>query len=130
MSKLLALTYSFLILFQSLNINFEDISNFSALIEHAQYHKENFGDSFFQFLDEHYGDSKITHSHGSNNDHEKLPFKHDHQTCHHLNGVFTIHSNTFQLKKEEFIEIPFNFFYKDSYSRFEKATIFQPPKVA
>ena len=129
MSKIVAFTYSFLILFQSLNISFEDISKFSALIEHAQYHKAIFGDSFFQFLDEHYGDSSIAHGHANTNDHEKLPFKHDHQRCQHLNSVFTINSNIFQFEEEEFMEIPFNYFYKETHSLFEKPSIFQPPKA-
>lgn len=129
MSKIVAFTYSFLILFQSLNISFDDISKFSALIEHAQYHKEIFGDSFFQFLDEHYGDSVIAHSHGNTTNHKKLPFKHDHQTCQHLNNAFTINSNTFQFEEEEFVEIPFNYFYKETHSIFEKTSIFQPPKA-
>lgn len=129
MSKILAFTYSFLILFQSLNISFEDISKFSALIEHAQYHKEIFGDSFVQFLDEHYGNSGIAHSHSNSNDHEKLPFKHDHQSCHHLNNAFTINSNIFQFEEQAFVEIPFNYFYKETYSLFEKPSIFQPPKA-
>ena len=29
-----------------------------------------------------------------------------------------------------FIEIPFNFFYKESFTSFEKPSIFQPPKHA
>ena len=45
MSKLLAVTYSFLILIQSFNINLEDISKFSALLEHASFHKEMYGDT-------------------------------------------------------------------------------------
>ena len=128
MSKFLAITYGFLILFQSFNISFEDLENLDSLFEHAQYHKENFGDNFFQFLEEHYGESSIDHHHKDSNQHEKLPFKHDHQSCQHLNSAFTLISNTFQLEKEEFLEIPFNFFYKESHSLFEKPSIFQPPK--
>lgn len=130
MSKVLALTYSFLILFQSLSLNLEGFSNFSALIEHAHYHKKNFGESFFQFLEGHYGDSGIAHSHDNTNDHEKLPFKHDQQSCQHLSSTFTLHASTFQLAEAEFVEIPFDFFYKESHSLFEKPTILQPPKVA
>lgn len=53
MNKILALTYSFLILIQSFNINLDDISKINALIDHAQFHKEMYGDSFFDFLSEH-----------------------------------------------------------------------------
>jgi len=61
MSKLLAVTYSFLILIQSFNINLEDISKFSALLEHASFHKEMYGDTFLDFLAEHYGEAKDKH---------------------------------------------------------------------
>jgi len=130
MSKFLALTYGFLILFQSFNISFEDMGKLDVLIEHAQYHKENFGDSFFQFLDEHYGNSFINHDHQNSNQHEKLPFKHDHQSCHHTTTVFTSTIFKFEINFIGFTEPPLNFFYKDGYSLFEKLPIFQPPKHA
>ena len=69
MSKLIAFTYSFLILIQSFNINLEDFSKFSVLLKHAEFHKEKYGDTFFEFLSEHYGDSKVNHE----DDHEEHP---------------------------------------------------------
>ncbi|MGA1226809.1 MAG: hypothetical protein ACO3VF_06130 [Tamlana sp.] len=46
---------------QSFNLNIEDISKLNALIEHASYHKEMYGDNFFQFLSEHYGSDIKSH---------------------------------------------------------------------
>ena len=127
MSKLLAVTYSFLILIQSFNINLEDISKFSALLEHASFHKEMYGDTFLDFLAEHYGEAKDKHE-NSHKEHEDLPFKDGHHIFSHINTSFINIDNTFELNYTEFIEIPFNFFYKDTFSAFEKSSVFQPPK--
>ena len=130
MSKLLAVTYGFLILFQSLNISFEDLGKLDTLFEHAQYHKQNFGDSFSQFWEEHYGNASIKHHHKDSGQHEKLPFKHDHQSCHHISTVFTNIPFRFDVKQVDFSRLPLNYFYQDGYSLFEKPSIFQPPKKA
>lgn len=129
MTKLLALTYSFLILIQSFNINLENFSKFNALIDHAQFHKEMYGDSFFQFLAEHYGEVKHYHD-SDNQDHENLPFKDNHHMCTHINLSFISPNISFKIGSEEFIEIPFNFVYKESFTSFEKPSVFQPPKHA
>lgn len=129
MGKLFSITFSFLILFQSFNLSFEDASRFNILLEHAQYHQEQYGDSFFEFLAEHYGDSNY-HPKADHSDHEKLPFKDHHKACVHANVVFTLNTIDYPLFYEPFLEIPFNFFYKDSVSLFEKPAVFQPPKFA
>jgi len=129
MSKILALTYSFLILIQSFNINLDDISKINALIDHAQFHKEMYGDSFFDFLTEHYGEVKHYHD-SDNQDHENLPFKDNHHMCTHINLSFISPNISFKINNTEFIEIPFNFFYKESFTSFEKPSVFQPPKQA
>ena len=126
MSKLIAILYASLILFQSLNISFEDVSKFSVLLDHASYHKEVYGDSFFDFLSEHYGEGyDIDHS-----EHEDLPFKHEHKTCCHVNTSFTLQNFEFVRSYTSFIEIPLNFFYKESTSSFVKPSVFQPPRFA
>ena len=79
MNKLVAITYAVLILMQGFNFSFEDVSKLNALIEHAKYHQETYGDSFLEFLAEHYGDAKFQHE-NEHDGHEELPFKH-HQTC-------------------------------------------------
>ncbi len=128
MSKLLAIFYASLILFQSFNISFEDVSRLSALIEHASYHQETYGDSFADFLSEHYGQDAHQHE-NDHSEHENLPFKH-HQNCSHIQVSFTLQNLDFIAESQPFIEIPFNFFYKESSSLFEKPSVFQPPKLA
>lgn len=129
MLRPIAIFYALLILLQSLNISFEDVSKFSALFEHAAFHQETYGDSFLDFIAEHYGmasaDYKIDHS-----EHKDLPFKHDHKTCCHVNTSFILHHFDFVASYPSFIEIPFNFFYEESTSLFEKPSVFQPPKQA
>ncbi|MEH6534892.1 MAG: hypothetical protein V7719_00760 [Psychroserpens sp.] len=129
MQKVFGIVFSLLVLFQSLNIGVEDISKFSVLLEHAEYHQDTYGDSFFQFLGEHYGDVKDDHG-NDHEEHEDLPFKHNHQSCVHASAAFTFDIITFNLNYESFIEIPFNFFYKESISLFERPTVFLPPKLA
>jgi len=46
MSKLFAILLSFLILTQSLRIDYDDIIQMDELIEHAQFHKAEYGDNF------------------------------------------------------------------------------------
>lgn len=125
----MAIGYATLILFQSFNISFEDVSKFSTLIEHASYHQEAYGDSFIDFIAEHYGDASISHE-SDHREHEDLPFKHNHQTCVHANTTFTLHTFDFSLTYHPFIEIPLNFHYKESTSLFEKPSVFQPPRIA
>ncbi|EGV42216.1 hypothetical protein BZARG_494 [Bizionia argentinensis JUB59] len=129
MSKLVSIAFSFLILFQSVNISFEDFARFGVLLEHAEYHQEQYGDSFFEFLAEHYGDAEF-HPASEHKEHEELPFKEHHNTCVHSATVFTLTVQDYQIAYPSFIEIPFNFFYQDSISLFEKPAVFQPPKHA
>lgn len=129
MNKLVAFTYSFLILFQSFNIGLEDISKFSALMEHAAYHNEMYGDNFVQFIAEHYGEAKDQH-HNEHDEHQDLPFKDSHQFCSHISTPFISPTVAFELEAQDFISIPFNFYYSDSHTNFEKSSIFQPPKHA
>lgn len=130
MSKLIVILYSFLILVQSFNINIEDISKFSALLEHANYHQEMYGDNFFEFLSEHYGEQMTSHQ-NKHQKHEELPFKDGHHIFSHINTSFTLfESIKFSLYSLSATEAPINFFYKEPFSLFEKKSVFQPPKLA
>ncbi|HAB27359.1 MAG TPA: hypothetical protein DCE27_06115, partial [Xanthomarina gelatinilytica] len=80
------------------------------------------------FLAEHYGDAKFQHE-NEHDGHEELPFKH-HQTCSHNSVTFTVPTLNFTLEYQPFVEIPFNFFYKESTSLFEKPSVFQSPRLA
>ncbi|SDZ77675.1 hypothetical protein [Bizionia paragorgiae] len=129
MTQVTSIAFSFLILFQSFNISFEDFSRFGVLLEHAEYHQEQYGDSFFEFLAEHYGDSTF-HPASEHSEHNELPFKEHHQTCTHGLTLFTYTTQEYSIDKVPFIDISVNFYYKDSVSLFEKPTFFQPPKHA
>ena len=130
MSKLVVIFYSCLILFQSFNINIEDFSKFSVLIEHANYHKEMYGDTFLEFLSEHYGEQKTSHP-NNHKEHEDLPFKNHHHMLCHINTVFILTPYiTYHINYQSHQDIPLDFFYKESVSLFEKPSVFQPPKLS
>jgi len=129
MNKIVAILYSSLILVQSFNIDFEDISKLSTLLTHANYHQETYDDSFFDFIVEHYGGASF-HQEDDHKEHEELPFKHSRQNCLDIHSIFTLNTSNFIVEHIHFIEIPLNFFYKESKSLFEKSSVFQPPKLA
>jgi len=129
MTKLAAILFSTLILVQSSNISFDDLSKLNVLLEHAEYHKATYGDSFIDFLAQHY-DESVFENGFDHKEHKNLPFKH-HQDCTHISHDFTA-THPFYLDKIQcgFIQIPLNFFYKEFSSLFEKRSVFQPPKLA
>jgi len=129
MTKIFSILFANLILFQSFNIGFDDVSKLNTLLEHASFHQENYGDNFFEFIAEHYGEEFKDHS-NEHKEHEDLPFKHDQQTCQHVPTIFMLHTAAFEIKEYAFVDSPKTFFYKESYSLFEKYSVFQPPKLA
>lgn len=129
MSKMFAILFSTLILVQSSNIGFEDFSKLNVLLEHARYHQDTYGDSFFEFLSEHYGEDMRQHE-NDHQEHEELPFKHQHD-CTHIAFDFTVNKHFYlSSSNQDLFQIPSNFFYKESSSLFEKPSVFQPPKFA
>ncbi|PTM09856.1 MAG: hypothetical protein DA407_04900 [Bacteroidetes bacterium] len=129
MTKLFSILFANLILFQSFNIGFDDVSKLNTLLEHASFHQEQYGDSFLEFLSEHYGEAFESHS-NEHKEHEDLPFKKDQQTCHHSPTIFLTQSMVSEHLDFAFVDVLKTFFYKDSYSLFEKPSVFQPPKLA
>jgi hypothetical protein len=129
MSKLFAILFSALILVQSSNIGFEDISKLNVLMEHAQYHQATYGDSFFEFMADHYGEDMQKHQ-NEHKEHEELPFKHK-QDCSHINHDFVKNAPIFIYNSNQnLVQVPLNFCYRESFSLFEKPCVFQPPQVA
>lgn len=128
MLKTFAIFLSSLILLQSLDIGLEDISKINVLLEHAQFHQEKYGESFVDFLTEHYGSNE--HLSDQHKEHKDLPFKKDCITHTHLPSVFTLNAQILELKKSVIVQTQQNYFYKESYSFFEKQSVFQPPKFA
>ncbi|TXE13221.1 hypothetical protein FUA26_05355 [Seonamhaeicola algicola] len=130
MSKTAAIVYSILMLFQSLNINIEELSKLGVLIEHAQYHQEMYGDTFLEFLYEHYGEQAVS-TQNDHEEHDDLPFKsHQHIFCQVNFACILVTSLEFPLQNQMHQNTQLNFFYKEPISSFEKPTVFQPPKLA
>ena len=131
MSKFVAILISFMIMLQSINVNIADVLNISELIEHAQEHKEEFGDNFFQFLAKHYGSEKLQHSNHDDHktSHENLPFQNNFQ----LSLVFVLDLNTLyfsDLKEFNTTNQSAIFYYKSPGSNLFVSGIFQPPRLA
>ncbi|EAR01170.1 hypothetical protein [Maribacter sp. HTCC2170] len=130
MAKFFSISLSFLILFQSFNLDLTDLAHIDELIEHAQFHSEKYGDNFFVFISKHYGEMEKEHKaeHQEEKDeHEELPF--NHHCCSHIFTAF-VHNKT-QLPEHKTVPVAdytANFFYIDNYNSLEKTDIFQPPK--
>lgn len=131
MSKLIAISLSWVIMLQSMHINIADVLNISELIEHAQEHKEEFGDNFFQFVAKHYGVDKAEHAQHDDhkNSHENLPFQHSYQLS--LVFVLELHKAVYPDFKVFFTQTKISFFhYKSPGSNLFVSGIFQPPRLA
>ena len=109
-----------------------DIFMLTDLVEHAQFHSEEYGDDFFTFFEKHYGDLKAEHQKTHKEEksqHEKLPFQHN--SCNHLVADVIVIDYVFTLEKAvvSYTANP-HFYYQDLYSFLERSSIFQPPKIA
>ncbi len=129
-SKLLSIFVSGLILFQSFNIHINDIFCLGDLLEHAQFHKEKYGDNIFVFFSKHYGELKDNHSEKhQEEDHNRLPFNENYSfglvTAFVLNEIINSIEYTDEVAYQNS-----NFFYQDNYSSLTEFDIFQPPKIA
>ncbi|MCG2431079.1 hypothetical protein [Aequorivita xiaoshiensis] len=132
MKTIFAISFSFLIAFQSVGVGIQDILLIEKLVQHAEYHFENHGDDFFTFMQKHYGSLQAEHEEEQKEDkheHEKLPFQHI--SCHHVLTDVLLVSLDFEIPKVE-INIPqsHEFHYQNLYSSLEKVSIFQPPQLA
>lgn len=130
MSKIFAILLSCLVFIQSIGMSFDDILQFDELIEHAQFHKKQYGDDFFTFFSKHYGNLKADHSKKhkeEQKDHEDLPFQYQGQICSFttlivLYSEIESHFTGFSKDPEA------NFYYQSSLSSLHKKALLQPPK--
>lgn len=131
MNKLLAILLSLVITLQSVNINIADVLNIGEFIEHAQEHKEEFGDNFFQFVAKHYGLEKAQHAghEDHQSSHENLPFQQNFQLSFmfvlDLNSTSFAHLKDFPSQNKQPV-----FFYNTPSSNLFVSGIFQPPRLA
>jgi len=132
MVKLISIAISLLILVQSFNIHISDIVELDELVEHAQFHAEEYGDNFFVFISKHYGELKAEHSQKhqeEKEDHEQLPFQHQCQTA--SLSVFVLNQATeYPLEIDVVIDRASNYFYQSSYHSLVQEGLFQPPRQA
>ncbi|GHC50691.1 hypothetical protein [Ulvibacter litoralis] len=130
MVKLFSISFSFLILLQSIGLSFADIARIDELVEHAQYHNEQFGDNIAVFLAKHYGELKAEHHkehHEEKEDHEQLPFQHQTNVSSMASFVLNCAKNEF--KTPDFSESrTHNFFYQEPSSSLHLKGLFQPPR--
>ncbi len=127
--KLFTIFISSFILVQSFNIHISDVLKLSELMEHADFHKDKYGDSILVFISKHYGDLKQAHK----KQHQEEEKKHSHAPINHdcssqLQVSFILNKNSFIIEIPQLMEKSTNFYYQDRFSAFEKQRIFQPPK--
>lgn len=131
-SKLIAIVLSGFILIQSFHLGAEDLLQIDELIEHAQFHKQEYGDSFFVFISKHYGELKTEHSKNhqeEQKDHEQLPF----QCQGHSTTIMASlpHNNCNAFGVFDIISISeSDFYYLNLYSSLHEKELLQPPKQA
>lgn len=73
-----AILLASLMLLQSLHISVSDLVQMDELLEHARYHKQQFGDDFISFISKHYGAEKQEHDQQHQEErpqHDQLPFQ-------------------------------------------------------
>ncbi|WP_036381480.1 hypothetical protein [Muricauda sp. MAR_2010_75] len=132
MNKLVTIGTAVLILLQSVNIHFKDLVELGQLVEHYQFHNEEYGDNFMVFVSKHYGELKASHSEKhqeEEKDHEKLPFQHQQTSCAQP-LVFVLGSDNFINSRSEIpVTTKANFHYQMSYSLVWGDGPFQPPKT-
>ena len=132
MLKLTSIAVSLLLLIQSFNIHFDDIVELDDLMEHAQFHSDEYGDNFLVFLSKHYGELKAEHSQKhqeEQGEHEQLPFQHQ---CHTTSfSAFVLNQTVdYPIEIELVIDQTSNYFYQASYHSRAQEGLLQPPKQA
>jgi len=130
-TKLFSLLIASFILVQSFNFHIGDVLKLNELIEHAEFHKNKYGDGFLVFISKHYGDLEQSHK----KQHEEEKKNNSHTPINHDSGSqvqvsFLLSKNSFTIEIPQLIEKITKFYYQDKFSTFEKQKIFQPPKFA
>ncbi|MDF4204269.1 hypothetical protein PXD56_14945 [Maribacter sp. SA7] len=133
MNKLFSILLSSLIMLQSFGVHYDDIVQLDELIEHAQFHNEQYGDNIIVFLSKHYGELKADHQRDhqeEKKDHEKLPF--NHSGASHIciaDVIFTRYKS--ELNEVEVLDYTdSNFYYQSPSSSLHVQGILQPPRFS
>ena len=119
-----------LIFFQGINLQFNDLVELDALVEHYQFHVESHGDDIFSFLSKHYGTERDSHNMAHQEEqkqHEQLPFQNQGQAYQPLVLLFG-QAPQIVARTEAPREPNGLFHYLDTYSHLWGDGLFQPPK--
>lgn len=130
MLKACAILIAMLILVQGVSFNFGDLVQLDELLEHAQFHKEEYGDNFLVFLSKHYGELQTEHNekHQEEHEHEKLPLNHN-SSFHAIISPFIInHQLIADLTLDFSLQNKNNFYYALSKSALFTSGVFEPPR--
>jgi hypothetical protein len=130
MQQVVAILLSAILLMQGISFNTSELEKIDALLEHAKFHQDKYGDNFAVFIDKHYGNQKASHSkeHGEEqSDHEQLPFQ---QAAPLLiqtailndSGIVNLPSTVITDLQNE------NYFYEQLHGSTLVMEILQPPK--
>ena len=131
MTKLVSILAALLILFQNFNLNFGDLVQLDDFLEHAAFHKKQYGDNLFVFISKHYGDLKNDHNKNhkeEHEEHENLPFQHASCTHHTVNALVLFPDILSKQKIEIRTGNSDCFFYLQSDSSGYQSGVFQPPR--
>ena len=130
MNRIVSIGTALLILFQGINLQFNDLVELDALVEHYQFHVESHGDDFMSFLSKHYGSERDSHNLAHKEEqkqHEQLPFQNQGQSYQPLVLLFG-QTPPLLTRSEDPREPNGMFLYLNTYSPLLGDGPFQPPK--
>ena len=133
MLKACSILIAILILIQGVNFNFGDLVQLDELIEHAQFHKEEYGDNFLVFLSKHYGELKTEHNKKHQEeapDHEQLPLNQQLSPLLILSPFIIDHQLHADLSMDFSIRNENSFYYSSSNSSLFSLGVFEPPRLS
>ena len=131
--KFLSVLSAFLILFQSLNISLGDLARIDEFLEHASFHKQEYGDSLLVFISKHYGELKAEHQEQHQEEqeqHQNLPFQNHSSNQHTVNAFVLVTPVTPREKIENSREKGADFYYLQKDCQGFQSGVFQPPKYS
>ena len=131
MIRIHSILLALLVLLQSSFWNLDDVSRMGALIEHAKFHADAYGDNFVVFLSKHYGELQQEHDkqhQEEKSEHENLPFQN--QSCVLVVADLSRLGNAFTLPNSVMnTNTPQNFYYLENYASLADFEIFEPPRL-
>lgn len=128
MKVVFSIILSVSLIFQTFNLQNDNLGDMGELLEHYQYHSLEYEDSLADFLVKHYGSKKAEHS-NEHSGHDELPFNHNSSTTSTV--AFVVDFQNSPAIKPFLINLqPEEFFYSSFYTSLSLGKIFQPPRAA